>query len=70
MKDSFDIKTRVGVIVTLFFLGLFLALSLWIVFFPGHKDYDSMVRSSSLQQVTKEEGDITEITYVDENNQL
>lgn len=67
MNDSFDIKTRVGVIVTLFFPGLFLALSLWIVFFPGRKDYDSMVRSSSLQQVTKEEGDITEITYVDEN---
>ena len=64
MKDSFDIKTRVGVIVTLFFLGIFLGLSLWTSFFPGRKDYDSMVRSTSLQQVTKEEGEVTEITYV------
>ena len=64
MKDSFDIKTRVGVIVTLLFLGFFLALSLWILFFPTRKDYEKMVRSSSLQQVTKEEGDVTEITYV------
>ena len=66
MKGSDNIKTRVGLILVLSILALFLAMSVWVVFFPDRKDYETLVRSSSLKQIITEDGDVTEITYVNE----
>ena len=41
-----------SLILIAFFLGSFLLVTLWVVFFPGRKDYEHMIRSSSLQQIT------------------
>ena len=69
MKDSvtFQHRSRIASVVIFSLLGLFLLLSLWVVFFPARKDYEHMVRSSSLRQVTTEDGNVTEITFVDED---
>ena len=57
-------NAKIGRILAFFCIGLFLLLTIWIVFFPDRKDYEHMVRSSSLQQVTKQTGNVTEITFV------
>ena len=64
LSDSCVLNSRVGLILALSILGLFFCFSLWIVFFPERKDYENQVRSSSLRQITTENGDVTDIVYV------
>ena len=61
--------TKKTVIILYSLLALFFIFSLWIMFFPAGRNYDELVRSSSLEAKTVEEGNVVTVTYLNEKGE-